>query len=147
MDEHIKSQLEILKQQEKELAFIYRHMATKFKISESEFWVLYVLLVFEGEYSQQDICDIWLLPKQTVNSVVAKLVQKGYVFLEAVSGAGNKKNIRLTRGGINFGESTIMNIYEAEKTALGEMTEEERQDFILLFGKYISLLRKKISVF
>lgn len=144
MNEHIRNQLELLNQQEKELISIYRHVASEFRISDSEFWVLYALLVFEGECSQQNICDIWSLPKQTVNSVVANLSKKGYVFLEPAPGARNKKIVRLTKTGIQFGKSTVFNIYEAEQRALAKMSEQERQAYITSMGRYITLLREEV---
>ncbi len=76
MNEPIKKQQGILNQQEKELAAIYHSAAIRYGISDSELWVWYALLVWGGEYSQQDICDIWSLPKQTVNSVIANLTKK-----------------------------------------------------------------------
>lgn len=145
MNEHIKHQLETLNQQEKELISIYRYISTKFGISDSEFWVLYALFNFEGECSQQNICDIWSLPKQTVNSVVASLTKKGYVFLETVPRTRNKKLIRLTEDGMKFGKNTVLDIYDAEQRALAKMSEEERQTCIALLGKYITLLREEID--
>jgi len=144
MNEDIKKQLEILNQQEKELTSIYRHAAIKYGISDSEFWVWYALLVMGGEYSQQNICDMWSLPKQTVNSVIANLTKKGYVFLETVPGTRNRKIIRLTEAGKKFGEEKVMHIYEAEQRAIAKMTEQERQTYIELLGKYITLLREEI---
>jgi DNA-binding MarR family transcriptional regulator len=145
MNENIKKQLEILNQQEKELTAIYRYAAIKFGISDSEFRIWYALLVFGGEYSQQNICDMWSLPKQTVNSVIKNLTKKGYLFLETVPGTRNRKTIRLTEAGKKFGENTIMYIYEAELRAIAKMSEQERQTCIALLGKYTALLREEIN--
>lgn len=146
MNEQIKKQQGILNQQEKELTAIYRNAALKYGISDSELWVWYALLVFGGEYSQQNICDIWSLPKQTVNSVIANLTKKGYVFLETVPGTRNRKIIRLSEAGKAFGENKVLHIYEAETRAIEKMTEEELKTFIALMGKYITLLREEINM-
>lgn len=145
MNGHIKHQLEMINQQEKELISIYRYISTQFGISESEFWVLYALFSFKGECSQQNICDMWFLPKQTVNSVVASLTKKGYVFLETVPGTRNRKNIRMTEAGMKFGKNTVLSIYDAEQRALAKMSEQERQECIALLGKYITFLREEID--
>ncbi|WP_313181328.1 MarR family winged helix-turn-helix transcriptional regulator [Lacrimispora sp.] len=145
MNERIKKQQGILNQQEKELTAIYRSAAIKYGISDSELWVWYALLVLGGEYSQQNICDIWSLPKQTVNSVIANLTKKGYVFLEAVPGTRNRKIIRLTEEGKAFGENRVLHIYEAETRAIEKMPEQELMTFIALMGKYITLLREEIN--
>lgn len=141
MDGRIKKQLELLNQQEKELAAIYHYAAARSGLSVSEFWVLYALLALEGEYSQQNICDMWSFPKQTVNSVIANLRKKDYVFLETVPGTRNRKIIRLTESGKEFGERTVMRVYEAEQRSITRMSDQERQSCIALLGKYTALLR------
>lgn len=84
MSEHIKGQLEKMNQQVKELASVYHAVASESGISDNEFWVWYALLILNGEYSQQDICDMWSFPKQTVNSIISNLVKKGFLVLENV---------------------------------------------------------------
>lgn len=141
MNGQIKRQLALLNQQEKELAAIYHYAAAKFGLSVSEFWILYALLALEGEYSQQDICDMWSFPKQTVNSVIANLRKKDYVFLETVPGTRNRKIIRLTELGKEFGARTVMRVYEAEQRSITRMSDQERQACIALLGNYTALLR------
>lgn len=145
MKERIKEQLEMMNQQVKELAAIYHGAAGKYGISDNEFWVWYALLVLEGEYSQQDICDMWFLPKQTVNSIVANLARKGFVFLEAISGTRNRKVIRLSEEGIEYGKKAVMPIYQAEQRSFAGMSEQERQNCIALLGKYINFLKEEIN--
>ena len=145
MNRNIKQQLEILNKQEKELIYIYRYISNQFGISESEFWVLYALFAFEGDCSQQDICDLWYLPKQTVNSVVSSLTKKGYVFLETIPGTRNKKNIRITEAGMEFGKDTVLGIYNAGQRAIAKLSEDERQECINLLGKYITFLHEEIN--
>lgn len=144
MDETIKEQLETMNQKVKELASIYRSAASKYGISDNEFWIWYALLVLGGEYSQQDICDMWSLPKQTVNSVVANWTKKRYVYLEAVPGTRNKKIIRLTEEGRAFGENLVLCTYQAEQRAFKNMSEQERKSCLALVGKYINLLKKEL---
>lgn len=145
MNEHIKEQLELMNQQVKELASVYHGAAVRYGISDNEFWVWYALLVLGGEYSQQDICDMWSFPKQTVNSIISNLSKKGYLFLEAVSGARNRKVIRLSEEGRIYGENIVMAIYQAEQRSLEKMSEEERQMCIMLLGKYINYLKDEVN--
>ena len=145
MNEQIKKQQGILNQQEKELTAIYHSPAIKYGNSHSELCVWYPHHLRGDENSQQDICDIWSLPKQTVNSVITNLTKKGYVFLETVPGTRNRKIIRLTEAGKAFGENRVLHIYEAETRAIGKMPEQELKTFIALMGKYITLLREEIN--
>lgn len=144
MGEHIKGQLEKMNQQVKELTAIYHSVASRSGISDNEFWVWYALLVLEGEYSQQDICDIWSLPKQTVNTIIANLSKKGLLVLETIPGTRNRKVIRVTEEGRKYGENVVMKIYLAEQNALERMSEEEREMCVAVMGKYITFLRDAV---
>lgn len=143
--EQAKHQLETLNQQIKELTSIYHQAAARSGISDNEFWVWYTLLVMNQEYSQQDICDIWSLPKQTVNSVVANLVKKSFVLLEMVPGTHNRKMIHLTEAGKKYGQSIVQHIFEAEQRTIARLSDQERQTCISLLGKYIRLLREEFQ--
>lgn len=145
MSEHIKKQLSEFNQQVKDLAGIYHEAASGSGISDNEFWVWYALLVLGGEYSQQDICDIWSLPKQTINSIVTNLAKKGYVSLEAVPGTRNRKIIRLSPEGRAYGENIVTPVYQAEQSALERMSEQERQICVALLGKYIDCLKEELN--
>lgn len=145
MNEHIKEQLEKMNQQVKELAAIYHGIASKSGISDNEFWVWYAMLILENEYSQQDICDMWSLPKQTVNSIISALSQKGFLVLEAIPGTRNRKEIRLTQEGRKYGESIVKPIYLAEQNVLEKMSEEDREMCIDLMGRYINNLKGEIG--
>jgi len=145
MNDKIKNQLGILKQQEKELSALYRHIAIKFGISDNEFRVLYALMISNGEYTQQGISSMWSLPKQTVNSVIANLTKKGYVYLEAIPGTRNRKIIRLTDAGKEFGKNNVLHAYEAEQRAIAKMSEIEIQTCVEILGKYIYLLREEFT--
>lgn len=147
MSEHVKQQLGKLIQQIKELAAVYHGAAAQAKISVNELWIWYTLLVMEGDFSQQDISDMWSLPKQTVNSIIANLVKKGYLILEAVPGTRNRKVIRITEAGKEYGDRLVMPIYQAEQRSLELMTEEERLGCITLLGKYIAIFTEEISEF
>lgn len=144
MKEKTKQHLEVLNQQIKELAGIYHQAAVGIGVSDNEFWVWYTLLVMGEEYSQQDICEIWSLPKQTVNSVVANMVKKEFIKLEVVPGTRNRKLLRLTDIGKNYGEAIVQPIFEAEYRTIARLSEQERQVCISLMGKYIRYLKEEL---
>ena len=85
------------------------------------------------------------LPKQTVNSIISNFVSKGFVILEHVPGTKNRKVIRLTKEGRDYGEVKVMWIFQAEKKALEQTEPEQVQACIEMIEKYISNLRKEIN--
>lgn len=117
MNHTTKEQLEMINQQMKELAGIYRTAVSSLGISENEFWIWYALISMEEELSQQDICGMWAFSKQTVNTIISHMVKNNYVTLEVVPGTRNRKNIHLTEKGREFGESVIVPISNAEVRA------------------------------
>lgn len=145
MNDKIKNQLEILKQKEKELNTLYRHIAIKFGISDNEFRIMYALMVSNVEYTQQSISGMLSLAKQTVNSVITNLTKKGYVNLETVPGTRNRKIIRLTDAGIEFGKNNVLHTYEAEQRAIAKMSDIEVQTCVEILGKYIYLLQEEFA--
>ena len=144
MEEQIKQSLEAINQHIKELAGIYHQAASGLGVSDNEFWVWYTLLVMGEDYSQQDICDLWSLPKQTVNSVVMNMVKKGYITLEVVPGTRNRKLLRLTKAGRRYGETVVQPVSEAECRTVSRLSEQERQLCVSLLGKYITYLKEEL---
>ena len=144
MDNNARKQLKVINQQIKELLGIYRDIVSHSGMSENEFWIWYTLVIMEGEYSQQDICSSWSLSKQTVNTIVSRMVQKELVFLEVVPGTRNRKIIRLTEKGRKYGESIVRTISDAENRAFDRLPNEDRNACTAAFGKYINILKEEI---
>lgn len=145
MDSNCKSHIELINQQIKELMGAYRDAIKHLDISESEFWVWYTLTSMNGHYTQQDICNMWSLPKQTVNTVMSHMRRKKYAYLEAVPGRRTKKTIYLTEEGKKRGLAIVSLITSAEESVYGSIPPEEFEQVTGTFGKYINVLRKELS--
>lgn len=143
-DSSIDTDLEFINQQLKELTSLYRAAVRKSAISENEFWIWYALLILKGIDSQQDICHIWSLPKQTANTIISNLVKKGYVRLEVIPGTRNCKQICLSEQGRAYGEQIVMPIYRAERRALEQLSSDERAICRAAIQRYIQLMRQEL---
>ncbi len=144
MYKDIKKQVEVINRRIKEFNSLYHIAARKAGICDGELCIWSVLLSTE-EYSQQDLCDLFYLPKQTVNSLISSLIKKEYVFLEHVPGTRNRKVIRLTEKGLYYGQSRVMWIFEAERRVMEETDSEEVQVLISMLGKYIRHLKREFT--
>ncbi|MBP3707665.1 MAG: MarR family transcriptional regulator [Clostridia bacterium] len=144
MEQELKKKIEILTRQVKEISAIYHHAAKKNGIPDSEFCILYSLVTMDEECTQKDICDLWSFPKQTVNSGISALTKKNYITLDNEQGVGNRKIIRLTKAGNEFGKRIVSKILESEKRAFSMMTKEEREECIKLVNKYAKYLKESI---
>ena len=145
MDKKTRDQIDLINQKTKELNALYRLAAYKSNISDGEVNIWSVLLNCDEEYSQQDLVELLSLPKQTVNSLVTRMIQKEFVVLEHDPGTRNRKVIRLTDAGRHFGEQHVKWIFDAEQKAMEDTDPEEVMAYISMLEKYISRFRKEID--
>lgn len=144
MDQINTEQGDLVILQIKELVGVYRGAIKHLAISESEFWIWYTLVTMPGQYTQQDICAMWSLPKQTVNTVITGMRLKKFAYLEAVPGTRNHKTVHLTEEGKRRGQEIVGQVTQAEQKAYAKMPKEELSLLTQLFGKYIGTLRGEL---
>ena len=137
MDTEIKNRIDTINQKINELNALYHTAAIKSGISDGEISIWSLLLCSQDEYSQQDLADILYLPKQTVNSIISNFVKKKFVFLEHVPGTRNRKVVRLTKEGREYGESRVMWIFQAEEKAMEEIKLNVNKVKIFIISKVI----------
>ncbi len=131
LDARLKQYNDITKENDE----IYRDIAKKFGLSECAFWILYYLRTEYGEPVQSGICNSFYLPKQSINSALKKLEAEGYISL-TFGGNRRSKGLLLTSMGRKLCEETVDHIIEAEKSALGSLSEREQEEFMKLYKKY-----------
>ena len=101
---------------------LYDIWAKQNRMKPSTVAVLYLLDQFET-CTQGWISKIYLLPKQTIHTVVQELEQAGY--LEKVSVSGRKeKPLRLTESGKRYTADKLGGLYRAEERAAAAMGAE-----------------------
>ena len=105
---------------------------------------LYLLYaVGDGEpHTQKSICDDWLIPRTTLNTIVKECKADGYVTLEPVPGRKRDLYIRLTEQGKAFADEVLAPICEAEQKAIDKMTQERGLDFIADLERFSLYLRE-----
>lgn len=145
MNQHYKDHIELINRQIKELVGLYRDAVKELNVPESEFWIWYTLITGSKEYTQQDICSLWSLPKQTVNTIIARFRLKKYAQLEAIPGTRNHKCIRLTEEGRKYGEALIAPVLRAEECAFARISPEELEAVSTTFGSYIDIIRTELG--
>ena len=144
MDEHAYRRLREYNDSLKAIDDTYRAAARRFGLPECAFWILYTLRVEEKPFTQAEICEFLIEPKQTVNSALKKLEAEGYLTLSA--GADQRsKRVCLTEKGERFVKAHVDRVPEAEAAALGAMTAAERNALIRLTGRYRALFAQKLN--
>lgn len=144
MKKREEGQPEVLNRKIKGLAGLYHGVYSGSAVSDNEFWVWYTLVTMDGDHSQQDICTLWSLPKQTVNTIIRRMVRRGLAVLEVVPGTRNRKIIRLTEAGREYGETVVKPVSEAEQRAFRRMPEEDQVRFLDVMSKYVDMLKEEL---
>lgn len=106
----------------------YYMFARSLGVKENTLAILYAL-DDDGEHSQTQICEEWLIPKTTVNTIVKELVAKGYMRLCAGADA-REKMLSLTDSGHAYARNVLREVYEAERQALKATLEQYSPEFI-----------------
>lgn len=145
MERELQGQINTINQKIKELNAAYHMAGSKSGISDGEISIWSALLNSEKEYSQQDLCDLLFLPRQTVNSIISNFVKKGFVVLEHIPGTRNQKVIQLTEAGRAYGKDKVMWIFEAEHAAMDGTDPQEVRACVSMLEKYICKFKKKIE--
>ncbi|MBW9212153.1 MULTISPECIES: MarR family winged helix-turn-helix transcriptional regulator [Terrabacteria group] len=146
MDKKIQEQLSIMNHSIKEIMGIYRSAVSQTGISENEFWVWYTLITSDEAVRQQELVSMWSLSKQTIHSIVNRMVSKGQISLEVDIKNKQKKVIRLTEEGKKFGESIVRPVLKAERRSFAKVDEKDRLAAIHFLQTYIQIVQKEIGL-
>ena len=114
---------------------IYAQWAKLKGVSYSMLMVLYSINDLEI-CTQKDICLYWILPKQTVHSVLVSLDKKGYVKIEQSEKNKKEKNISFTEKGKIFANDILDGICRIEEKVIESMGEKTSSKFVENFMYY-----------
>ena len=141
MKQDAKAYLSEISSQEKRFVALYRQAAAGFDLSECAMWVLYFLITADEPLTQQDLIERMQFPKQTINSAVSGLAQKGSVELHMIPGTRNRKNILLTENGAELAEGTVKRMRAAEERAAQKLGAEKMAQYIALHEEFFSAIQ------
>lgn len=130
---------------EKEWSNIYRRYAAKIGVPESRFQILYSIYVEDGNVTQSDICDIWGVPLQTINSSLKLMERDGIVKLVGDDGNRRKKHVIFTAEGEKLAEELIEPIIRAENVSFASLTKEEQTTLLELTNRQLTVLKEIVE--
>lgn len=122
---------------------IYEDYARKSGISYNSLYILNAILYTEN-CTQKLICDKTLLPKQTVNNVITSFLKSGYIELRELPENRRIKTIHLTDQGIQYAETLIPHIHQADCKAMNALSEEQQDMLLKLMDIYVSTFRREM---
>lgn len=137
--EEIRLQLREINTIFKETDAVYSKLARRSGLSDCAFWLMYSIREANGRCTQRELCDQWIMSKQTVNSALKGLEKNGYITLTSSEIDKRSKYITLTDKGIHFSEENIDIVFELEQLAFQKMSIAERAAMIENTRKYQEL--------
>ncbi len=122
---------------------VYEYYAKSLGLNSTTLYLLHIIYTSEP-CTQKQICDIMMLPKQTVNTIVRDYQNKGLLETTESPEDRRHKHIRLTRQGKAYCKQILPPLEEAESYTLEQFTEEERNMMFTLMEKYNKVFCKKL---
>lgn len=102
---------------------VYSAWSKKHGISYNEMLVLYTIR--DNHYcTQKQICDSYLLPRQTMNHVFAKMCKDGIIEISEKYGKGREKAFVLTEYGKVYAKPFIESLNSVEERAVELMGKD-----------------------
>lgn len=130
-----------------ENTLLYHHLARACGLPDCAFWLLYTLRSEEAPLTQTQLSEQLSLPKQTVNSALKKLVEAGYLRLEAADGNLKNKQVLVTEAGDAFLRRTVDRVFDMENAAVSHLSGEERAALLDLSQKLLDAFRTETERF
>ncbi len=124
---------------------LYHNYATNIGLSDSALWIFYAICESDGSLTQNELCSLWCYSKQTVNSTVKSLCDKGLLFLEHIDGTRTHKAIKLTDEGQQFCEKYILPLIKAEQDVYSTMTDKQIEEYVSVKENEYKLLKDKFA--
>lgn len=115
---------------------IYYELSKVCEIKDNMLSLLYAL--DDGAaHTQTQICQKWLIPKTTLNTVVRECVQAGYLEKET---RGRDKYLKLTPTGTAYARQVLAPIYQAEEAAMEQTLRSFSPAFIQAFQAFTAAM-------
>lgn len=123
---------------------IYSEWSNRHNISYNEMLVLYTIREY-GFCTQKQICDSYLLPKQTINNVIAALRKDGLLEYDEEQSRGREKAFVLTAKGIDYAAPFLESMGEVESRALEFFSEKKLGTLTTLLLEYDMALTRALE--
>lgn len=128
-----------------EIDKLYHVYARGCGISDCAYWMLYDLEIAGGALPLRQLTSSWSYSKQTINSAIKVLGERGLVQLDFAEGSRKSKVASLTEAGRTFSARHIVPAIRAEERAFATLTPAERAELIRLVRRYAEALDAQMS--
>ena len=96
-------------------------------------------------HSQKQICQDWLIPKTSLNTVVRSCREAGLLTTEPMPGSPRQLQLCLTPAGMAYARRTLEELYALENQAMAETVEHFGPAFVEAVELYCSRFRAALE--
>ena len=123
---------------------VYSAWAKEHGVSYNKMLVIYTAQD-NGFCTQKQICESYLLPKQTVNHVFVSMLADGELTESPENNSGREKAYELTAKGIELSKPLLESIGRVEEKASIDMGIEKMRELTALISEYGNLLSNALK--
>ena len=120
-------------------------MGAKWSGVKSNTLTLLYALDDDKPHTQKSVCQEWLIPKTTINTIIKECKEEGYITLEPMEGRKKELQICLTEEGRSFARKHLNPLYEAENKAIEKTLKECSPQFISQLELFCDNLREELD--
>lgn len=113
-------------------------------LSDAEYWSLVAVRIENCQY-QHEISKSMSMSRQTVNSALKHLGERGYIVLEAPKENQRIKKVVFTEEGEKFAQKYLDVINKSEEKAWSLLSEDERKSLLYITMKLKDILADEIK--
>lgn len=123
---------------------VYSVWAKKNKVSYNRMLVLYTIREY-GSCTQKQVCDSYMLPRQTVNHVITEMRKEGILAVSEEMSRGKEKALVLTESGEEYSERLLHSLSLMEERAAAQLGAERIRMMTELFMEYDRVLEDALE--
>lgn len=123
---------------------LYSSWAREHGISYHELLVLYTIRE-AGFCTQKQICDSYLLPRQTINHVILDLRARGLLELSPEHCAGREKAFALSRAGEQYAAPLLDALNKMETQAIDDFGRDSVRRMVETVSAYSNVLQSAMA--
>ena len=119
-------------------------MAKKYDVNYHEMVLMYHLYK-NGDCTQKQLCDYYLLPKQTVNNIVMAMKTQGNIEWYFTPTNKKEKVLTITEKGLDYISSLLLSMNNTEDMLKSVLGEEKIADMVELLTEYNNIIKASLS--
>lgn len=124
---------------------LYSNWAKKYGLTYHSLYTLYAIFHNTKDCSQKKISEEWLMPKQTVHSILREFEEKQYIYFEVDENDKRNKVIRLTDKGKAHAETILPKLFTIEMKVMERMGNNKRKEMIESNNLFFQLLSEEME--